>query len=62
MDAGGPVSNAVWDTAAEDDSGGFGDEAMTTLAPPYLFARSATIYGGSSEIQKNILANFGLRM
>jgi alkylation response protein AidB-like acyl-CoA dehydrogenase len=52
MDAGGPVSNAVWDT----DAAGFGDEAMTTLAPPYLFARSATIYGGSSEIQKNILA------
>jgi alkylation response protein AidB-like acyl-CoA dehydrogenase len=26
------------------------------LAPPYLFARSASIYGGSTEIQKNIIA------
>ena len=33
-----------------------GDEWIATAAPAYFYARAASIYGGSSEIQKNIIA------
>ena len=29
---------------------------------PFYYARSATIYGGSNEIQRNILAKYVLRL
>jgi hypothetical protein len=29
---------------------------------PFYYARPATIYGGSSEIQRNILAKYVLRL
>ena len=33
-----------------------GPDWVPTVAPNYFFYRVATIYGGSSEVQKNILA------
>ena len=33
-----------------------GPDWVPTVAPQYFFFRVATIYGGSSEVQKNILA------
>ena len=33
-----------------------GEDWATTVAPVYLSLRAASIYGGSTEIQKNILA------
>jgi alkylation response protein AidB-like acyl-CoA dehydrogenase len=42
----------------EEDGAGecIGPEWAPTVAPQYFFYRVATIYGGSSEVQKNILA------
>jgi alkylation response protein AidB-like acyl-CoA dehydrogenase len=52
---GGPKAVRHWDSYA-DQTGDFGADDLKYLSEPYLFARSATIYGGSTEIQKNIVA------
>ncbi|OUR94944.1 acyl-CoA dehydrogenase [Gammaproteobacteria bacterium 42_54_T18] len=39
-----------------------GDYALTRLQSMYLFVRSDTIYGGTNEIQRNIIAERGLGM
>ena len=52
MDVMGPESQIL------DD----GDYALTRLQSMYLFVRSDTIYGGTNEIQRNIIAERGLGM
>jgi alkylation response protein AidB-like acyl-CoA dehydrogenase len=56
MDAGGPLSMEVWakelaELNAPDDL----LEASSAATGSYLFLRAASIYGGTNEIQKNIL-------
>ena len=53
------ITEAMVETAAEngaiDEAAPYGNETLDALAH-YWLARPATIYGGSSEVQKNILA------
>jgi len=63
MDVAGPLSMPVW--AAELEAMNEPDdmlEAASASTGSYLFLRAASIYGGTNEIQKNILtkAVFGL--
>ena len=40
----------------EDDADAIGPAWAGTLAPDYFYSRAATIYGGSNEIQRNVIA------
>jgi alkylation response protein AidB-like acyl-CoA dehydrogenase len=54
----GPHIYAYQHDLLEEDGIGecIGPDWVPTVAPQYFFFRVATIYGGSSEVQKNILA------
>jgi len=43
----------LWGTATEE---AIGPEWSATVAPDYYYSRAASIYGGSNEIQRNIIA------
>ena len=43
----------LWGTPTEDP---IGPEWAATIAPDYFITRAASIYGGSNEIQKNVIA------
>ena len=47
----------LWGTATEPS---IGPEWTTTTAADYFYTRAASIYGGSNEIQRNIIAMRGL--
>ena len=57
MDVGGPQAMAVWqqELAAMTNEPAIGPEWAAQMAPAYLMLRAASIYGGTNEIQKNIL-------
>jgi len=46
-------SEQLWGTAAEEP---IGPEWAATVAPDYFYTRAASIYGGSNEIQRNVIA------
>ena len=53
------VEQAVFDLAAESLPGRMAvadDPASTRWRSEYLYSRAASIYGGSAEIQRNIIA------
>ena len=59
VEAVGPTAQA-FDPAYLDGATGhsvFGDDQAAALAAVYLNKRKASIYGGSNEIQRNIIAN-----
>ncbi len=58
MDAGGPLAMPVWasELQAMSNEPPPGPEWAAYMAAPYLFLRAASIYGGTNEIQKNILS------
>ncbi|MBS0559612.1 MAG: acyl-CoA dehydrogenase family protein [Proteobacteria bacterium] len=64
MDVGGPQSMTAWareaDTASNEPA--LGPEWAAQAAGAYLMLRAASIYGGSNEIQKNILSKAVLRL
>ena len=57
MDVGGPQAMPVWqpDLAAMTNEPAIGPNWAPQMAPAYLLLRAASIYGGTNEIQKNIL-------
>ncbi len=57
MDVGGPLAMPVWqqDLAALTNEPPPLPEWAPQMAPAYLMLRAASIYGGTNEIQKNIL-------
>lgn len=57
MDVGGPLSMPFWQTdqAALSNEPELGPDWASEATAAYLFLRAASIYGGSNEIQKNIL-------
>ena len=57
MDVGGPQAMPVWEQelAAMTNEPSIGPEWAPQMAPAYLNLRAASIYGGTNEIQKNIL-------
>jgi alkylation response protein AidB-like acyl-CoA dehydrogenase len=64
MDVGGPLSMPVWAQelnamANEPDELA---EALEQSSASYLMLRAASIYGGTNEIQKNILTKAVLRL
>ena len=46
-------SEHLWGTARDEP---IGPEWAATVAPDYFYTRAASIYGGSNEIQKNVIA------
>jgi alkylation response protein AidB-like acyl-CoA dehydrogenase len=58
MDAGGPLAMPVWasELQAMSNEPPPGPDWAAYMAAPYLFLRAASIYGGTNEIQKNILS------
>jgi len=46
-------SEHLWGTASEEP---IGPEWAATVAPDYFYTRASSIYGGSNEIQKNVIA------
>lgn len=60
LEAAGPLAHR----RPPPDDGGLGelDAFIAGLAPRYFNLRKATIYGGSDEIQRNILAKMSLRL
>jgi len=46
-------SEHLWGTATEDP---IGPDWAATVAPDYFYTRAASIYGGSNEIQRNVIA------
>ena len=63
MDVGGPLSMEVWaKELAELNEPDDLLEASSASAGSYLFLRAASIYGGTNEIQKNILTKAVLRL
>ena len=42
------------------DSNALGHEFATDARRSYMYGRAATIYGGSNEVQKNIIAKYVL--
>jgi alkylation response protein AidB-like acyl-CoA dehydrogenase len=57
MDVGGPQAMAVWqqELSALTNEPAIGPDWAPAMAPAYLMLRAASIYGGTNEIQKNIL-------
>ena len=57
MDVGGPQAMPVWqqELAAMTNEPAIGPEWAPQMARAYLMLRAASIYGGTNEIQKNIL-------
>ena len=57
MDVGGPLSMPFWqqDQGALSNEPDLGPDWASEATAAYLFLRAASIYGGSNEIQKNIL-------
>ncbi len=57
MDVGGPQAMPVWqqELAALTNEPDIGPDWGAQMAPAYLMLRAASIYGGTNEIQKNIL-------
>jgi alkylation response protein AidB-like acyl-CoA dehydrogenase len=57
MDVGGPLAMADWaqELEALSNEPGVGPAWATEATKSYLFLRAASIYGGTNEIQKNIL-------
>ena len=57
MDVGGPQAMPVWEQelAAMTNEPAIGPDWAPQMAPAYLMLRAASIYGGTNEIQKNIL-------
>jgi alkylation response protein AidB-like acyl-CoA dehydrogenase len=64
MDVGGPMSMPIWaeELAALSNEPDVGPEWATQSTGSYLFLRAASIYGGTNEIQKNILTKAVLRL
>jgi alkylation response protein AidB-like acyl-CoA dehydrogenase len=63
VDVGGPLSMAVWaKELAELNEPDDLLEASSAATGSYLFLRAASIYGGTNEIQKNILTKAVLRL
>ena len=58
MDGGGPMSMPIWaeELAALSNDPDVGPEWATQATGSYLFLRAASIYGGTNEIQKNIIS------
>jgi alkylation response protein AidB-like acyl-CoA dehydrogenase len=58
MDVGGPLAMPGWAAELEalTNEDPIGPDWAPPMAGPYLFLRAASIYGGSNEIQKNILS------
>jgi len=58
MDVGGPLAMPGWAAELEalTNEDPVGPDWAGPMAGPYLFLRAASIYGGSNEIQKNILS------
>jgi len=46
-------SEQLWGTATDEP---IGPEWAATVAPDYFYTRASSIYGGSNEIQKNVIA------
>jgi alkylation response protein AidB-like acyl-CoA dehydrogenase len=57
MDVGGPQAMPVWqqELAALTNEPALAPDWAAQMAPAYLMLRAASIYGGTNEIQKNIL-------
>ncbi|MBL6455735.1 acyl-CoA dehydrogenase family protein [Belnapia sp. T6] len=57
MDVGGPLAMPAWQQELEAMSNepSPGPDWAAQMAPAYLMLRAASIYGGTNEIQKNIL-------
>jgi alkylation response protein AidB-like acyl-CoA dehydrogenase len=57
MDVGGPQAMPVWqqELAALSNEPEISPPWAAQMAPAYLMLRAASIYGGTNEIQKNIL-------
>jgi alkylation response protein AidB-like acyl-CoA dehydrogenase len=64
MDVGGPLSMPSWakDMATPSNEPELGPDWAAQAAGAYLMLRAASIYGGSNEIQKNILSKAVLRL
>jgi alkylation response protein AidB-like acyl-CoA dehydrogenase len=63
VDAGGPLAMPVWaQELAELNEPDDLLEASSAATGSYLFLRAASIYGGTNEIQKNILTKAVLRL
>lgn len=64
MDVGGPMAMPIWaeELAALSNEPDVGPEWATQATGSYLFLRAASIYGGTNEIQKNILTKAVLRL
>ena len=52
LEAAGPVALRASDGEPDNGCG----DPVETIAPNYFILRAASIYGGASEVQKNILA------
>ena len=64
MDAGGPLAMPVWARELEAMANEIDEpaEAAEQATRDYLFMRACTIYGGTNEIQKEILTKAVLRL
>ena len=64
MDAGGPLSMPLWarELSALANTTDEPAEAAEAATREYLFLRACTIYGGTNEIQKDILSKAVLRL
>ncbi|MGH7211197.1 MAG: acyl-CoA dehydrogenase family protein [Acetobacteraceae bacterium] len=64
MDAGGPLSMPLWanELTALANTTDEPAETAECATREYLFLRACTIYGGTNEIQKNILTKAVLRL
>ncbi len=64
MDAGGPLAMPLWarELTALANTTDETEEAAEAATREYLFLRACTIYGGTNEIQKNILSKAVLRL